>query len=177
MKMPSTHKSDDAATALRAQITAQLEEWGPRARPSREQLLKAADQIIAWRRERKIESLWPDPLLMATATLDDSFGHGLEVIHRFAAAAGVRVVPLGKLLTAEAIVDGCRRHRPRLLGLTVLQFDTEPDLIAIRRRIDPATRIVAGGPIFAADPDLAERAGIDFVAHSAADFWRYLLRF
>ncbi|MEE4608152.1 MAG: cobalamin B12-binding domain-containing protein [Desulfobacteraceae bacterium] len=173
--MPPTHHSDDGATALRAQITAQLEEWGPRARPSREQLLKAADQVADWRRKKQIESLWPDPPLMATATLDDSFAHGLEVIHRFAAAAGLRLVHLGKLLTPEAVVDGCRRHRPRLLGLTVLQFDTESDLVAIRRQIDPATRIVAGGPIFAADPDLAERVGIDFVARNAADFWHYLL--
>jgi len=173
--MPSPHKTDGGTTALRAQITAQLEEWRPRASPSRQQLLKAAEKVAAWRRERQIESLWPDPPLMATATLDDSFGHGLEVIHRFAEAAGLRRVHLGKLLTAEAIVDGCRVHRPHLLGMTVLQFDTEPDLVAIRRQIDPAVRIVAGGPIFAADPDLAERAGIDFVARSAADFWRYLL--
>jgi methylmalonyl-CoA mutase cobalamin-binding subunit len=173
--MPSTHKTDDGATALREQISAQLDRWEASARPSREQLLTAADQVIAWRRERQVESLWPDPPLMATATLDDSFGHGLEVIHRAAEATGLRLVHLGKLLTPQAIVDGCRRHQPRLLGLTVLQFDTESDLAVIRQQIDAATRIVAGGPIFAADPDLAQRVGIDFVARSAADFWRYLL--
>jgi methylmalonyl-CoA mutase cobalamin-binding subunit len=173
----SDGQTDQDAAALHARITRQLEDWKAQAQPSREQLLWAADQVTAWRRERQIEGLWPDPPLMLTATIDDSFGHGLEVIHRFAEAAGLPVVHLGKLLTAEAIVDGCRRHQPRLLGLTVLQFDTEPDLIVIRRQIDPAIRIVAGGPIFAADPDLAERSGIDFVARSATDFWRYLLTF
>jgi hypothetical protein len=29
--------------------------------------------------------------------------------------------------------------------------------------------------VLVADPELAERAGIDFVARNAADFWRYLL--
>lgn len=173
--MASGSRTGEGAAALRARITRQLEDWGPRCRPSRDQLLSAAGRVAAWRRERQIAGLWPDSPLMLTATIDDSFGHGLEVIHRFAEAAGLRVVHLGKMLAPEAVVDGCREHRPRLLGLTVLQFDTESDLIAIRRRIDPATRIVAGGPIFAADPELAGRAGIDFVARSAADFWRYLL--
>jgi methylmalonyl-CoA mutase cobalamin-binding subunit len=171
----SDAKTDGGAAALRGCIIQQLEDWKEQGRPSREQLITAADQVTAWRRERRIESLWPEPLLMLTATLDDGFGHGLEVIHRFAEAAGLRVVHLGKMLAADAVVDGCRRHQPRLLGLTVLQFDTEPDLIAIRRQIDPAIRIVAGGPALTADPELAERAGIDFVARNAADFWRYLL--
>jgi methanogenic corrinoid protein MtbC1 len=173
--MTTPDETPKDATALRERILRQLEDWKARTRPSREQLLNAAEEVLAWRRERQIESLWPDPLLMATATLDDSFGHGLEVIHRFAEAAGLRVVPLGRMLSPDAVVEGCRTHRPRILGLTVLQFDTEPDLIDIRRRIEPATRIVAGGPVFAADPDLAARAGIDFVARNAAEFWHYLL--
>ena len=37
--------------------------------------------------------------------------------------------------------------------------------------------MVVGGPIFAADPDLARRAGIDFVARNAAAFIAYLLDF
>ncbi len=162
---------------LRERILRQLEDWKRTGRPSRQLLLAAAEDLIAWRRDRKTAGLWPEPdsPLMATATLDDGFGHGLIVIHRFAEAAGVRVVHLGKLLSAEAVVAGCRAHRPDLLGLTVLQLDTEADLAAIRRQIDPATRIVAGGPVFTADPELAERVGIDFAARDAAAFWRYLL--
>ena len=37
------------------------------------------------------------------------------------------------------------------------------------------THIVAGGPVFSADPELARRAGIDFVARDAGAFWEYLL--
>ena len=173
--MPPSHKTDDGAKALREQIAGQLERWKTSSRPSREQLLTGAGQITAWRREHHIESLWPEPPLMLTATLDDSFGHGLGVIHHFAEAAGLRVVHLGKMLAVDDVVEGCHDHQPHLLGLTVLQFDTESDLIAVRRRIDPAIRIVAGGPVLVADPELAERAGIDFVARNAADFWRYLL--
>ena len=78
--------------------------------------------------------------------------------------------------TAPAIVAACRQHHPGLLGLTVLQFDTEAELVEIRNGIPAATRIVAGGPVFAADSDLATRAGIDFVARDAASFWEYLLK-
>ena len=152
-----------------------IEGWQGRQRPSRQAFLEAADEVARFRQERGIAGLWPRPPLMATATLDDAFGHGLEIIHRFGEAAGLRLLPLGTLLPVARIIAACRQHRPDLLGLTVLQFDTEPELIEIRQGIPAATRIVAGGPVFAADPDLAARAGIDFVARDAAAFWQYLL--
>jgi methylmalonyl-CoA mutase cobalamin-binding subunit len=162
--------------ALDHRIRRHLEAWRGR-RPSREELMEAADAVTAFRKAKGIAGLWPDPPLMITATLDDAFGHGLEVIHRFGRAAGLRLLPLGTLQTAAAVADACRRHRPHLLGLTVLQFDTEADLIRLRGAIPCATRVVAGGPVFAADPDLAARAGIDHVARDAAAFWEFLLGF
>jgi len=161
---------------LRDRIAGRLDDWKGGGRPSREALLNAAEELIAWRKDQGVAGLWTDPPLMATATLDDGFGHGLTVIHCFAEAAGLRLVHIGKLLSPEAVVAGCCRHRPELLGLTVLQLDTEPALAEIRARIDPAIRIVAGGPVFAADPDLAERVGIDGVARDATAFWKYLLK-
>lgn len=162
--------------ALRQEIRRNLESWRRSHRPSRQTLIEAAEAVIRFRREKGIASLWPVSPLMITATLDDGFGHGLEIIHLFAEAAGLRLLPLGTLQTAPAIVAASRQHHPDLLGLTVLQFDTEPELIEVRSGIPADTRIVAGGPVFAADPELAVRAGIDFVARDAASFWEYLLK-
>ena len=161
--------------ALHDEIRRHLAKWHGGVRPSRQQLLDAAAAVTAFRQDRGIVGLWEAPPLMATATLDDAFGHGLDLIHRFAVAAGLRLLPLGTLRPAGAVVAACRAHRPELLGLTVLQFDTEADLLAIRAGIPEETCIVAGGPVFAADPDLARRAGIGFVARNAGAFWQFLL--
>lgn len=160
---------------LRREMRRRLADLRDQGRPSRQDLIETAASVTRWRREQDIGGLWEAAPLMATATLDDAFGHGLELIHRFAEAAGLRLMALGTMQTTATVAAACRRHRPALLGLTVLQFDTEEALTTIRADIPETTRIVAGGPVFAADPDLAARAGIDFVARDAAAFWEYLL--
>ncbi len=120
-------------------------------------------------------ALWEKPPLLITATLDDGWGHGIQLIQHFADAAGVKVISLGLLQDVETIVAACQTQKPNLLGLTVLQFDTEEQLSHISRTKPKYTQIVAGGPVFSADPDLAKRTGVDFVAGNAADFWRFLL--
>ena len=167
--------SNDSHLALRAEIRRHLDLWRGGTRPSRQAQMDAAEAVTRFRRGLKISSLWAVPPLMATATLDDGFGHGLALIHRFAQAAGLQLLSLGTMQAVDVIIAACRRQRPGLLGLTVLQFDTEPDLVALRQGIPAETRIVAGGPVFTGDPDLAHRAGIDFVAPNAAAFWEYLL--
>jgi hypothetical protein len=144
-------------------------------RPARTKLAEEAAATQRWKAENRVDGLWPDPPLMVTATLDDAMGHGLELIHQYADLAGLQVRPLGLLQTAASIVAACRDLKPALLGLTVLQFDTEEDLLFIARNIPEATQIVAGGPVFRADPELAPRAGVHRVAVDAADFLNFLL--
>jgi methanogenic corrinoid protein MtbC1 len=144
-------------------------------RPSRTELAAAIKDLQAWKMEHQVAGLWKDPPLMVTATLDDAMGHGLDLIHQYAELAGLKVQALGLLQSAETVAAACRELNPALLGLTVLQFDTEEDLIQIARNIPETTRIVAGGPVFKADPDLARRAGIHRVAADAADFLNFLL--
>ncbi len=144
-------------------------------RPARTELAAAVADIQAWKTKHQSAGLWPVPPLMVTATIDDAMGHGLDLIHQYADLAGLRVQPLGLLQSAEAIVAACREMEPELLGLTVLQFDSEDDLALIAQGIPVATRIVAGGPIFKADPELAQRAGVHRVAVDAADFLSFLL--
>ena len=154
------------------QLVADLKAKG---RPARTELAAAVTDIQRWKTEQALAGLWPDPPLMVTATLDDAMGHGLDLIHQYAAAAGMQVNHLGLLQAPDAIVSACRDLEPMLLGLTVLQFDTEEDLEYIARSIPKATKIVAGGPVFKADPDLAGRTGIHRVAADAADFLSFLL--
>lgn len=168
---------DSAAAPLRGKIMELVTSLKQPRRPSRNELLSGAERVLEWKREHRVESLWTRPPVMVTATLDDAWGHGLEVIHRYAEVAGLAIFPLGLMKTPAEIIQACLAHNPDILGLTVLQFDTEEALIEIRNAIPGHTRMVVGGPIFAADPDLARRAGIDFVARNAAAFIAYLLDF
>ncbi len=112
---------------------------------------------------------------MATATIDDGWGHGLDVIERLAEAAGVRVERLGCLVPAARIAAHCRRHRPDLLGLTVLQFDADDAVAGIVQRLPPETTLVAGGAAYRYDPDFAHRTGTPHVARDGAAFLRFLV--
>ena len=114
---------------------------------------------------------------MLTATLDDGWGHGLQVIEALADAVGVAVRPLGLLQTPAAIAAACREQTPDLLGLTVLHFDSEDALIEITHTLPAATTLVAGGAAYRYDPDFAARTGTPVVARDGAAFLRFLLSY
>lgn len=165
-----------ASAELGAKINAYLSQWNS-VPPTRSELEIAVNRILEWKSIHSKAVLWKKSPFMITATLDDGWGHGIQLIQRFAEAAGVKVFSLGLLQKVEAVVAACQMNMPDILGLTVLQFDTEDQLLTISRSKPTHTRIVAGGPVFSADPDFACRTGVDFVARSAADFWRFLLQF
>ena len=160
---------------LKATIGALVARWRREGLPSHDALAAEADALATLAGEPGTAPLWRTPPLLLTATLDDALGQGLAVIHRFADAVGLRRSHLGLTVSAEAVIDACRAAKPALLGMTVLQFDSEEDLALIRREIPTDTRMVLGGPLFKADPELAERCGVDFVAGHVGDFLQYLL--
>ena len=143
--------------------------------PTRESYLNAAGDLMAWRSDRNHPGLWALPPLMVTATLDDGWGHGLEVIEKLAEATGVRIHSLGLLRSPESIVEACQKLNPRFLGLTVLQLDSDDWLSDIVRRIPPSTLLVAGGAAFRYDPDFALRTGTPVVVKNGAAFLQFLL--
>jgi len=145
--------------------------------PSRSGLEKAAEDLREWKRKTGVSGLWDNPPLMMTATLDDGLGHGLEVIRMFSEAAGLDIIELGLLATPEKIITACKKHKPDLLGLTVLQFDSEENILMISRNLPSKTKIIAGGPVFLADPGFARRTGIHFTAKNITYFIRFLLQF
>ncbi len=157
---------------MRARIEALLNDWRRRP-PSRERYLESAANLTAGRRS-SLKPLWPRSPRMLTATLDDGWGHGLEIIHALAEAVGVSVEPLGVLQPPEAVVAACRQHRPDLLGLTVLQFDSDDAVRHILGQLPPDTTLIAGGAAYQFDPDFAKRTQTPFVARNGAAFLQFL---
>jgi methanogenic corrinoid protein MtbC1 len=162
-------------TLLRRRLERLLKDWQTQGMPGRHSLHAQAREVAAWKTANAIESLWTEARRMATATLDDAWGHGLQTIEVYAALAGLEVHSLGLQQPPERIIAACNRLRPLILGLTVLQFDSEDNLALICRSLPAETLTVVGGPIFRADPELAERAGVDYVARHVGDFLQYLL--
>ena len=162
---------------LRDRLIGLLSDWQNSGIPTRSGFQKAAEDLVRWRKKNGISGLWETPPLLVTATIDDGWGHGLQLIHLWAKVAGLKVCAMGLLKTPREIISKCRQLDPDLLGMTVLQFDTEDDLIMITRSLPLKTICIVGGPIFAADPHLAERAGIHMVAGNAAEFLSFLLKF
>ncbi len=167
----------DPRQVLRQRLNQLLSEWDNFGMPTRSGFQTAAEEMIKWRKKTGVAGLWENPPLMLTATIDDGWGHGLQLIHLWAKAIGLKLHSLGILKTAREIINKCRQLQPEILGMTVLQFDTEDDLILISRNLPSKTFFIAGGPIFSADPELASRSGIDYVASSAADFLKIMLRY
>jgi hypothetical protein len=149
--------------------------WRRNGLPGHDGLAAAAQTLTVLRDSSGVCPLWQTPPRFYTATLDDALGQGLAVIHAFADAVGLRRRLLGLTVPADTVIAACRADAPALLGMTVLQFDSEADLARIRREIPQTTRMVCGGPLFKADPDLAERCGIDFIAKDVGAFLEYLL--
>lgn len=166
---------DDPVGAYRSAVSRLAERWLADGLPSHAQLYRAADELDGLRGQLGIEGLWAAAPSMVTATLDDALGQGLAVIERFARTIGVRIHSLGLMPPPDVIIRTCRRYRPTLLGLTVLQFDSEADLSIIAEHLPARTRIVAGGPVFAGDPDFARRTGVHFAAGDVAAFLKYMV--
>jgi len=166
---------DEAYNAFRAAVGSLADQWIATGLPSRQGLDEAAGNLAYLRERLRVNGIWDQSPSMVTATLDDGLGQGLAIIEKFAVAVGIRLIRLGLMQTSEAVIDACRRHQPNYLGLTILQFDTEDDLTCIANQLPRKTRIVAGGPVFAGDPDFAGRTGTHFAAKNVAHFLKFML--
>ncbi len=166
---------DEAYPRFRDEVGSIAQRWAAHGLPSRQRLDQRAAEIGTMRNRLTIAGLWTQPPCMVTATLDDGLGQGLAIIETFASAVGMRLVRLGLLRTPEEIVTACHREIPDFLGLTVLQFDTEEQLSEIGRHLPRHTRMIAGGPVYAADRGFAVRTGTHYAARHVADFLQYMV--
>lgn len=162
-------------TQLLEKIRSLTETWSERGLPSRQSIVAIGNELIKWKKDSDVQGLWKQPPLMATATLDDGIGQGLELIHLFSKVAGLQTAFIGLCRTPEDIITACHRYQPDILGLTVLQLDSEPAITHIKKNLPSKTKLIAGGPIFRFDPELAQRSGIDFVASDVGGFLVFLL--
>jgi methylmalonyl-CoA mutase cobalamin-binding subunit len=167
----------DYKKQLRVKLDELSRKWQSKGLPSRSALEKAAGDLHDWRVKTGSSGLWDIPPLMITATLDDGLGHGLEVIRMFSEVAGLEIIDLGLLVAPEKIITACKKNKPDLLGLTILQFDSEENILMINRNLPSKTKIIAGGPVFKVDHEFARRTGLRFAAKNVADFIRFLLQF
>lgn len=167
----------DYRKQLRVKLAQLSEKWQSKGLPSRSEIEKAAGDLQDWKVKTDCSGLWRIPPQMITATIDDGMGHGLEIIRMFSKAAGLEIIDLGLLVPPEKIISECKKAEPDLLGLTVLQFDSEEIILKISGNLPPKTKIIAGGPVFQSDKGLARRAGIHFTAKNVADFIQFLLQF
>ncbi len=169
----------DGKSALQIRLRELVKDWNraDRSFPSHSELESFGRLLLNWKSMEKIKGLWDESPLMVSTTLDDGLGQGLRIIHLYAEVAGLTVMPIGLLQPPEKIIDVCNKNFPDILGLTVLQFDSEEMVVKIRRAIDPNIKMIGGGPVFSADSEFAKRTGIDFVAKNVASFLEYLLGF
>ena len=149
--------------------------WISGGLPSREVLESTADDLERWKQKHAVTGLWPEAPLMLTATLDDGIGQGISLIERFAAVAGLAVQRIGLLQYPGFILEKCHILQPTMLGLTVLQLDSDDALAEVGLNRPSQTSIVAGGPAFKFDPEMGKRCGVDFIAPNVAYFLDYLL--
>ncbi|MBA3030819.1 MAG: cobalamin B12-binding domain-containing protein [Desulfobacteraceae bacterium] len=161
--------------ALKSKLEDLVDGWKTSGLPGRQTLMDMARDLLEWKKEKEITGLWAIPPVFATATLDDAWGYGLELIGAYAKVLGMKVVPLGLEKSAREIIEACHEIQPDYLGMTILQFDSEEDLCDIGRQIPDKTRLIAGGPVFKSDPDMAGRARVFFMAKNVAAFIRFFL--
>ena len=160
---------------LRLMIEDLLKKWDATGLPSRSALINHGEKLLEWKKSNGATGIWESSPLIVTSTLDDGMGHGLELIHLFSEAAGLRVNFIGLLQPPEKILSKCNKLLPDLLGLTVLQFDSEDALLQIRENLPPETRMVVGGPVFNSDPEIALRTKVHFTAKTVASYMKILL--
>ncbi|MBI5551264.1 MAG: hypothetical protein HY911_07115 [Desulfobacterales bacterium] len=163
-------------TALSQHLENLSRAWLAQGLPSREQVVRSGRDLIRWKQESGNQGLWSKSPRLLTATLDDGIGQGIEIIHLFAEVMGMQIIPVGLVRPAEAIVAACLEHRPEYVGLTVLQLDSEEELARVGHRLPAGTCLIAGGPAFRHDPDMAHRCGVHYVAANVAYFIDYVLK-
>ena len=153
-----------------------LTTWRIKGVPGRWELLEIGNELSGWCADNNFSGLWDMRPLMVGATLDDAWGMGLELILKFAGVLGMETRLLGLFLPWTEVADQCQQLRPDFLGMTVLQFDTEDDLIALRQNLPEKTRLIVGGPIFRTDTGIQDRASIDYICQNLSDFIQLMLR-
>lgn len=163
-------------TNLKKRLGRISQKWISESLPSHQVLESTAEALTQWKRDHQVSGIWRHRPLMVTATIDDGIGQGIQIIECYAKVLGLTVHHLGLLQHPDTIIHQCRRLQPDVLGLTVLQMDSDDALFKVGHNLPSKTCLITGGPAFKFDPDMATRCNVDYVAANAAYFIDYLLK-
>lgn len=150
--------------------------WISDGLPSRQKLESTAEALAQWKRDQQVSGIWPNRPLMLTGTIDDGIGQGIQIIECYAKVMGLQVHRLGLLLNPDTIIYQCRQLQPDILGLTILQLDSDDALYKVGHNLPSKTRLITGGSVFKSDPDMASRCHVNYVASNVAFFINDLLK-
>lgn len=143
VKMNIGAKSMD--TYIRA-IEEVIHRWSREGIPPRWTLVEDLKKLIQLKKSLDVSSVMPVPFRLITATLDDGWGLGIEIIHHACDVLGIHYIFLGLMKSANEIAQACESENPDAVGVTVLQDDTVEELLLLRRLLPVQTELFAGGP-------------------------------
>jgi hypothetical protein len=167
---------DRESAELKKRLGQISQKWMSEGLPSRQTLKSTAESLNQWKRDHLVSGIWQNHPLMMAATIDDGIGQGIQIIECYAEVMGITVNPIGLLQNPETIIDKCHQLQPDILGLTVLQLDSEDALYRVGHNLPLKTCLIAGGPVFKFDANMAARCNVDYVASNLAYFIRYMLK-
>lgn len=159
---------------FRDEVQALLRAWREDGVPPRWQLREQLRKLQQRRVALQIASIRRNPPTIATATIDDGWGHGIETVALCAAALGLPVHALGLQVRPAAIGAACVRLAPHYLALTVLRTESESRLREVVRQVPAPTRVIVGGAFAQTAPHLCRQLGV-IPARSLADLLALLL--
>lgn len=125
-------------------IKEMLDEWEEQGMPPRWTLLRSLQTLREYREKNHIQ-LFPNSPVIMTATLDDGWGIGIDVIHKACEMLGISHRFLGLLVRPGKILKQCGILQPDFLGLTVLHETSLCDLKYIIQNLSPSIMILVGG--------------------------------
>ncbi len=122
-----------------------LNSWR-REKPPRWSMLKKLDELIERRKKAGVETLLKGGVLtIYTATIDDGWGMGIDVIHKACDVIGLKYRFLGLLVEPDDVIGICNRDGPDFLGLTVIHESSVDDIFYIASKIPEKTTVLVGG--------------------------------
>lgn len=129
-----------------ASVRKKLESWEKSGIPPRWTLLEELKELQNLRVSLGLDSVMENPPRLLTATLDDGWGLGLDVIHLACDALGIPYTFIGLMKTPEEIMATCVSNPPDAVGISVIQEDSVEKLLHLRRLLPRNIPIFAGGP-------------------------------
>ncbi len=127
------------------EIRTVLDSWREK-KPPRWSMLKKLEELTEARKRAGIETILSDNVsTIYTATIDDGWGMGIDVIHKACDVIGLRYKFLGLLVKVDELVNVCNQDIPDFLGLTVIHESSFDDVLYIASKIHEKTTLLVGG--------------------------------